>query len=64
MIYLIIALIAFFLFDLSLCVAAGRADEAADRCERELLAQRLVPQKQKSNAAGRAGSILPLPPLL
>jgi len=36
MTYIIIAIIVFYLFSLSLCIAAGRADECAERIEREL----------------------------
>jgi hypothetical protein len=50
MAYLIIAIIAFFLFTLSLCVAAGRADESMERLERELAHERIAWRKHVRKA--------------
>ena len=49
MTWLFIAIIAFFLFELSLCIAAGRADESAERLESRLSQELIAQQKRTEN---------------
>jgi hypothetical protein len=51
MTYLIIAIIAFYLFGLSLCIAAGRADESAETLERELEPHGLIARRKHQGKA-------------